>query len=443
MADGYTRLAVRGHFVQTRAGQGDSPVILAEEDGLMLVESGRITWFGPWQEGRTQVDEHCELICYEREQLIVPGFIDTHVHYPQLEIIASHGARLLEWLQRYTFPAEMRYKDRDHARRMARFFIRELLKNGTTTAMVFCTVHPGSVEALFAAAGDAAMRIIAGKVLMDRHGPPELLDTPETGYAQSRELIETYHGRGRLLYAVTPRFAPTSSPEELEIAGRLRAEFPQTWLQTHLAETPEEVAWVRELFPERAGYLDVYHHHGLTGERCVFAHCLYLEDAEWRLLHATGSTIAWCPTSNCFLGSGLFDPGRAGDEGIGLGLASDVGGGTSLSMLRTAAEAYQVAHLQNQPFDAAEGLFRLTLGNARALGLDHLLGSFEAGKEADFVVLDTRATELMAMRCSVADSLEEQLFALLLLGDDRVIRHTWVNGSLVHERTEAPCPRRP
>ena len=430
-------MAVRGRFLDfsrpaaTAAEMKECARFL--EDGLMLVKGGHIEWFGDWTEGQGQLSADVQVHDH-RSGLIVPGFIDSHIHFPQAEIIGAYGEQLLEWLNNYAFPAEMQYQDPVYAGKMAGFFINELLKNGTTTAAVFCTVHPESVDALFSAAADKNMRIIAGKVMMDRHAPPELLDTPESSYRESRGLIEKYHGRGRLHYAVTPRFAPTSTAEQLKVAGQLLQEYPDLYLQTHLSENEAEIKWVQELFPDQKNYLDVYKQFGLTGSRSLFAHCVHLEEEEWEELRGSASVIAFCPTSNLFLGSGLFDMGRARDMNVKVAMASDVGGGTSFSMLATLAEAYKILQLQGQSFSAYEALYSATRGGAEALSLDHLIGSFGVGKEADFVVLDPEATAIQAKRLEKSQRVDDMLFSLIILGDDRSISHTYVDGRLVHQR---------
>ncbi len=430
-------MAVRGRFLDfsrpaaTAAEMKECARFL--EDGLMLVKDGHIEWFGDWTGGQGQLPADVPVHDH-RSGLIVPGFIDSHIHFPQAEIIGAYGEQLLEWLNNYAFPAEMQYQDPAYAGKMADFFINELLKNGTTTAAVFCTVHPESVDALFTAAADINMRIIAGKVMMDRHAPPELLDTPESSYRESRALIEKYHGRGRLHYAVTPRFAPTSTAEQLKVAGQLLQEYPDLYLQTHLSENEAEIKWVQELFPDQKNYLDVYKQFGLTGPRSLFAHCVHLEEAEWEELRGSASVIAFCPTSNLFLGSGLFDMGRARDMKVKVAMASDVGGGTSFSMLATLAEAYKILQLQGQSFSAYEALYSATRGGAEALSLDHLIGSFGVGKEADFVVLDPEATAIQAKRLEKSQGVDDMLFSLIILGDDRSISHTYVDGRLVHQR---------
>ncbi len=406
-----------------------------EEDGLLLIEDGLIRWFGPWSEGRQRVGDGCPLHVHT-DKLIVPGFVDTHLHFPQSDILGCYGEQLLEWLERFAFPAEMGQADPAVAQEMAAFFIDQLLRHGTTSGSVFCSVHPGSVEALFTVAQEVGMRLVAGKVLMDRHAPAPLQDTAVTGYEESKALIEKYHDRGRLRYAITPRFAPTSTPEQLEMAGTLKREFPDTHVQTHLSENLAEIDWVRQLFPERKNYLDVYHHYGLTGPLCNFAHCLHLEDAEWEVLAATDSVISFCPTSNLFLGSGLFDLGRARRHGIRVGVATDVGGGTSFSMLRTLSEAYKVVRLQDQKMTPWDAFYSATLGGARALSLDHQVGSFDVGKEADCVVLDPQATDLQARQYRQDRPVEDLFFSFITHGDDRSISHTYVGGRLVHERRQ-------
>ena len=301
--------AIRGRFLDIQNTVAQAREIHDQvryvEDGLLITEQGKVTWFGTWQEGQARITNEMEFAHYP-DQLIVPGFIDTHIHFPQTEMVGAYGEQLLEWLNTYTFPTEMQFKDKKYADEIAHFFVNELLKNGTTTALVFCTVHPQSVDALFEAAERHQMRLIAGKVMMDRHAPEDLCDTAETAYTESKALIEKWHAKGRNLYAITPRFAPTSTPEQLEKAGQLKAEYPDVYVHTHLSENKNEIAWVKDLFPEQKGHLDVYHHYGLTGSQYVFAHCVHLEDAEWDCMHDTDSAIAFCPTSNLFLGSGLF-----------------------------------------------------------------------------------------------------------------------------------------
>ncbi|MCE9873266.1 guanine deaminase [Hafnia alvei] len=404
------------------------------EDGLMLLRSGKVEWFGTWQEGKHLIPEGIRVRDYSGK-MIVPGFVDTHIHYPQSEMVGAYGEQLLEWLNKHTFPAERRYNDIEYAREMSAFFIKQLLRNGTTTALVFGTVHPESVDALFEAAHNINMRMIAGKVMMDRNAPDYLLDTAETSYSQSKALIERWHHNGRLLYAITPRFAPTSTPEQLAMAQRLREEYPDTYLHTHLCENKDEIEWVKALYPERKGYLDVYHHYGLTGKNSVFAHCVHLEEPEWDCLSDTGSSIAFCPTSNLYLGSGLFNLRKAWHKQIKVGMGTDIGAGTTFNMLQTLNEAYKVMQLQGWRMSAYEAFYLATLGGAKALGLDGIIGNFNIGKEADFVVLEPTATPLQQLRYDNSVTLMDKLFVMMTLGDDRSIYRTYVDGQLVYERT--------
>ena len=404
------------------------------EDGLMLVRSGKVEWFGQWEEGKHLIPEGIRVRDYSGK-MIVPGFIDTHIHYPQSEMVGAYGEQLLEWLNKHTFPAERRYNDIEYAREMSAFFIKQLLRNGTTTALVFGTVHPESVDALFEAAHNINMRMIAGKVMMDRNSPDYLLDTAETSYTQSKALIERWHRNGRLLYAITPRFAPTSTPEQLAMAQRLREEYPDTYLHTHLCENKDEIAWVKSLYPDRKNYLDVYHHYGLTGKNSVFAHCVHLEEQEWDCLRDSGSSIAFCPTSNLYLGSGLFNLKKAWHKQIKVGMGTDIGAGTTFNMLQTLNEAYKVMQLQGWRMSAYEAFYLATLGGAKALGLDDIIGNFNVGKEADFVVLEPTATPLQQLRYDNSVTLMDKLFVMMTLGDDRSIYRTYVDGQLVYERT--------
>lgn len=402
------------------------------EDGLLTLRDGKVVSLESWQiaEGRVDHSRVTDL----RGKLIVPGFIDTHIHYPQTEMIGAFGEQLLEWLNQYTFPVESQYHCPDHAAKMSAFFLHQLLSNGTTTALVFGTVHKQSVDSLFSAAQQLDMRLIAGKVMMDRNAPEYLTETPEESYQHTRELIERWHQRGRLSYALTPRFAPTSSPELLDKVRQLREEFPDVWMHTHLSENQQEIAWVKALFPERAGYLDVYHHHQLTGKRSVFAHCLHLEDTEWQCLHDTDSSIAFCPTSNLFLGSGLFNIKRCWQQGVRMGIGTDVGAGTTFNLLQTLGEAYKVGQLQQYKLSACEAFYHATLGGAHALDLDDVIGNFNPGKEADFVVLDPAVSPLQKLRNANSKDIWERLFVMMTLGDDRNIAQTWVSGKPVWQR---------
>ena len=397
------------------------------DDGLLIVEEGHISDVGPADSLLGKLPSDTEVLDYTGK-LIVPGFIDCHVHFPQLDIIGSFGAQLLDWLNQYAYPAEMKFADPEYARDVAEAFVSELLRNGTTTALVFGTVHAHSADAIFEAASAKGMRLIAGKVLMDSNCPEELRDDPATGYAESKTLIERWHGNGRLGYAVTPRFALTSSTEQLAAAGRLASEYPDVWIHTHLAENHDEVEEIARLFPDSRSYLDVYDQHNLLRERAVFAHCLHMNDEDRETMAAKGGAAAFCPTSNLFLGSGLFDLPAIRSAGIRCGLGTDIGGGTSLSLLATASEAYKVLHLQEHALPAMRALYLSTLGAAEALYLDDRIGNFAPGKEADFVALDFEGSALTARRTAAAQSIEEKVFALMTLADDRSIASTWVFG---------------
>lgn len=402
-------------------------------DGILLVEDGHISACGPASSLQANLPTSTQIVEHPNA-LIVPGFIDTHIHFPQCDIIASYGTQLIEWLNTYTFPAEGKFDSATHSDEVAKFFLDELLRNGTTTALVFGTSNIQSVESFFSEAQRRALRMICGKVMMDRNAPEYLCDTPESSYADSQHLIHRWHGKDRLGYAVTPRFAPTSSPQQLQFAGRLLSENPGVHMHTHLAENVDECDWVRKLFPESKNYLDVYDHHGLLGKRSVFAHGIHLSDVEWTRLSETDSAIAFCPTSNLFIGSGLFKLALAGKYQVKVGIGTDVGGGDSFSILRTMNEAYKTQQLLGFNIDAMQMLYFATLGGARALDLHTHIGNFEPGKEADFVVLDYAATVLMERRISLCHSIDERLFVLLMLGDDRAIRSTYSLGSCVHER---------
>ncbi|MEG0404731.1 MAG: guanine deaminase [Acinetobacter sp.] len=428
---------IRGRFLDIQKIVSQASEIADQvryiEDGVLITEQGKIRWFGTWEDAQAQLPTQIEIQHYP-EQLIIPGMIDTHIHFPQTEMVGAYGEQLLSWLNTYTFPTEIQFKDKAYAQEIAKFFVNELLKNGTTTALVFCTVHPESVDALFEAAQQHQMRLIAGKVMMDRHAPEALCDTAESAYEDSKALIEKWHGQGRALYAITPRFAPTSTPEQLERAGQLKAEYPDVYVHTHLSENKDEIAWVKDLFPAQKGYLDVYHHYGLTGQRSVFAHCVHLEDDEWQCMHETDSAIAFCPTSNLFLGSGLFPLKKTWQQQVKVGLGTDIGAGTSFSLLQTVNEAYKVQQLQGDKLSAFESLYHATLGGAKALDLDDKLGNFNVGKEADFVVLNIKPTALQQLRQSRAKSLEDSLFALFTMGDDRNIEATYIYGQKAYSQ---------
>ena len=396
------------------------------EDGLLVVEDGLVLACGPHA---ALAERFAEAEDERLDGLIVPGFVDSHVHYPQIECIASHGEQLMQWLERHIFPAEKAFADRGHADQVAAFFLDQLLRHGTTSALVFATVHPGSVDALFEAALERDMRIVSGKVLMDL-GPEGLRDTVVSGRADSEALIARWRGRGRLGYAVTPRFVPTSSDEQLADAGRLVEAHPDVLMHTHLSENPGEIDFVASRFPEAEDYLDVYDRFGLVGPRSVFAHCVHMSDRALARMAEAGSGIAFCPTSNMFLGSGLFDLAQADRHGVAIGIGTDIGAGTTLSMLHTLGEAYRTCQLRGASLDPFRALHLATAGGARVMGIADRVGGLLPGQEADFVLLDERATPLLARRCAGA-SLHDRLFALQVLGDDRAVAGTWLRGSRV------------
>lgn len=412
---------------------GSRPLDTWFDDGVLVIEDGHIVEAGDWNAIGTKFGGDIAVTHYPGA-LIVPGFVDAHVHYPQIDMIASPGGQLLDWLANYTFPSEKRFADPKVAAETASFFLDQLLSHGTTTALVFATVHKGSVEALFDAALGRNMRLAAGKVLMDRNVPVDLCDTAESGYADSVDLIRRYHGKGRLTYAVTPRFAASSTERQLELARQLLDDHPGVLLQTHLSENRDEIAFVLRTFPDCADYLAAYEKFGLATDRSVFAHAIHLSPDEWRRMGAHGSAVACCPTSNLFLGSGLFDLAAAEREHVCVGLGTDVGAGTSLSQLQTMNEAYKVLQLQRQSIDAFKLFYLATLGGAKALKMDDKIGNFAPGKEADFVVLDPNATPLMARRVAQSKSVADKLFALAMLGDDRAVAHTFVMGARVYSR---------
>lgn len=402
-------------------------------DGVLLVERGRVKAVGDAQVMAAQGLDltRCE---HFPEHLLMPGFIDGHIHCPQAGVIASYGEQLLDWLNLYTFPAEQKFSDPDFAAVAAEQFLQFLLQNGTTSAMVYTTVFAQSTQAFFSAAEKINMRMIAGKVMMDRHAPAALLDTAQTSYADCRELIDRWHNTQRLHYALTPRFALTSSPEQLALTGKLYREYPDLYLQTHLSENPQEIARIKSLYPSARDYLDVYDHYGLLGPRSVFGHGIHLSELEVERLAQTQSGIAFCPTSNLFLGSGLLDMARLERAGISVSLATDVGGGTSFSQLRSLAEAYKILQLQGQSLHPLKGFYMATLGNARALQLDHCIGNFAPGKEADFILINLAATPLQTLRQSTAQTLAEKLFALMILGDEHNIERVYIMSKQMFQR---------
>ena len=398
------------------------------EDGAILIEAGLIVACGPHAEVAAKATPGAEEIDH-RPCLLMPGFIDTHLHFPQIQVIASWGAQLLDWLENYTFPEEARFADPAHGARMATHFFDELLSHGTTTTVAYCSSHKASAEAYFTEAERRNMRVIGGKVMMDRNAPDAVCDTPQSGYDDSKALIAKWHGRGRAHYAITPRFALTSTSEQLEATGTLVREHPDCYMQTHLNENHEEIRQTGALYPDHADYLGVYEHYGLLGEKALLGHCIHMTPRESDVLVETGSKPVFCPTSNLFLGSGLFDYEGFRSRGAVPAIATDIGGGTSYSMLQTLNEGYKALALRDglklHPYRA---FYWITLGNATALGLEDRIGTLEAGTEADIAVLDSCATPAMALRMERCKSLAEELFILQIMADDRAIAETYVAG---------------
>ncbi len=409
-----------------RFGSDGQPGLI--DDALLVVDAGLIVDVGEY---RSVAARFPEVETFDwRGQVLAPGFVDMHVHFPQLDVIASPAAGLLPWLEEYAFAQEARFADPAHAGVVAEFFLDELARNGVTTAMVWCSSHEQSAEAFFQAAARRDLRMVAGKVLMDCNCPESVRDDTERGLAQSEALIMRWHGRGRLGYAITPRFAPNCSERQMRGAGELARAHEGVWVQTHLAEDRDEIAWVARLFPQASSYLDVYDRLGLLRPRSVYAHCIHIDDADRLRLTRSGAGVAVCPTSNLFLGSGQFDFDAAARTGMRWGLASDVGGGTSFSPFRTMLAAYEVARLSGVTLAPSTLWRRHTSDAAHAMGLGERIGELAPGMEADFVALDPNATELLARRTGIASTTEEWLFALIVLGDDRAIARTVIAGEL-------------
>jgi guanine deaminase len=441
MASGTT--AIRGPAL-TYSGdpflEGLEATLRYESDAIIAMKDGRITHFGEASRVREALPPGTPVTDLGRDTLTMAGFIDCHVHYPQTTIIGAYGGQLIDWLERHTYIAEQRFADGEHAREVARVFLCECLRAGTTTAAVYCTVHPQSVDAFFEASAALGTRMIAGKVLMDRNAPAALTDTAKSGYDDSKALIARWHGKGRQLYAVTPRFAPASTPEQMEMAGALWSEHPGTYLQSHVAETREEVAWARSLYPAQRGYLDIYDHYGQLGRRAIYGHGIWLTAGELQRCHDTGTAIAHCPTSNLFLGSGFFDLGNAKSAArpVKVGIATDLGAGTSFSMLQTLNEAYKVAQTHGRTLSPGHAFYLATRGGAQALCLDDTIGSIAPGMEADLVVLDLKSTPLIEYRMRRCEDLADALFVQMTLGDDRAVLATYVAGRLAYSRSAQP-----
>ena len=404
-----------------------------QADGLLVVEDGYVAAFGAYADVAPTLAADTPVTAFPGK-LITPGFVDAHIHYPQTDVVAAWGSQLLDWLNTHTFPAEQAFADRAHADEAAAFFLDELLRNGTTSALVFGTVHKTSVEALFEAALARNMRLVAGKVLMDRNAPAALCDSVETGRADTEALIRAWRGRGRLGYAVTPRFAVTSSDAQLAMAGDVASAHPEVLIHTHLSENLAEIARVGELFPDHQDYLDVYSRYGLVTPRSVFAHCVHSTDDALRRMQRAGAAAAFCPSSNLLLGSGLFSLKQACQCGVTVGLGTDIGAGASFSLLHMMGEAYKVGQLAGETLDPMHAFYLATLAGARAMKVDDKVGNLAPGKEADFLVLDLAATPLLARRTGAATTIAEKLFVLSILGDDRAIERTYLAGRLAHAR---------
>lgn len=417
-------------FVDEPEAVNDSSSYRYIEDGAVVIEGGKIFMVGEFNAAAAaghQIIDH-------RPNLILPGLIDPHIHFPQMQVVGSYAANLLEWLNAYTFVEEQKFGDTAHAARIAGLFCDELIRHGTTTAGVYCSVHPQSVDALFAASNARGMLMLGGKVMMDRNAPEPLRDTPQSGYEDSRRLIEKWHGVGRAKYAITPRFAITSSPEQMEMAEALARQYPELHIQTHVDESMAEVELAHELYPNLPDYLGIYERYHLLGPRTLLGHCIHLTHREVEVLASTRSVAVFCPTSNLFIGSGLFDYQRLHTHGVRIAVATDVGGGTSYSMLQTLAEGYKALQLRGQRLGPLNSFYMMTLGNARALSLEGTIGSLMAGADADIVVLDARATPQMALRMETVSSLGEELFLLQTCGDDRAVAETYVAGKAMKSR---------
>jgi len=419
-----------GHVLTTTGDPfADPEAVQINADHGVLIEGSTIVATGPAGQLRAQAPQAA--VHDHAHRLILPGFVDAHVHYPQTAIIASWGKRLIDWLNTYTFPEESRFGDADYAAEVSNSYLDLALAHGTTSMCSFATIHPTSVDAFFQAAADRDMRVVAGKTCMDRNAPDTLRDTAQSAYDDSKALLTRWHGTGRAHYAITPRFSPTSTPEQLEALGALWAEHPDCLMQTHLSEQVDEIAWVRDLYPTARDYLDTYEAHGLLGARGVYGHAIHMEPREVDRLAEVGAAVVHCPTSNTFIGSGLMDLAGLAARGISVGLATDTGGGSSFSMLRTMAAAYEIGQLRGTPLHARQLLWLATAGSARSLHLHNQIGTLAAGYEADICVLDLASTPAIAQRAANVSDIWEAVFATIMMGDDRAVAQVWVNGQLV------------
>lgn len=425
-----TELLVRGRVLTFKAepeNAQDTASYTYLEDGAVLIKDGKIIKLGNYSDVSAGISEDIK-IADHRPHLILPGFIDTHIHYPQTQIMASYAGNLLDWLNTHTFVAEQKFRDEQHAQSIAERFLDELIANGTTTAVAYCSVHPQSADAYFRASQTRNMRMIGGKVMMDRNAPEALRDTAQSGYDETKALIQRWHGVDRLSYAISPRFAITSTPEQMEMSGALVREHPECYVQTHLSENLDEIEFTKSLYPDSPDYLGIYEHYGLLGAKTLLGHSIHLEERELSVMAETGSVAVFCPTSNLFLGSGLFNRDRVKAAGVRMSVATDVGAGTSFSMLRTMDEAYKIMQLQQQRLNPLQSFYMMTLGNARALSLEDKIGTLEEGTEADLMVLDSGATSAARLRTREGFDLEQELFLLQTLGDERFIVETYIAG---------------
>lgn len=415
------------HFVNDPFTHGADA---ARVDQALVIDGGKILAVGPADTLRRDHPQ-ARVTDYGRN-LISAGFVDAHVHYPQTAIIASWGKRLIDWLNSYTFPEEMRFSNLSYAQDVANRYFDLTISNGTTSVCSYATIHPESVDAFFTAAARRNQRVWAGKTCMDRNAPDGLRDTAQSAYDDSKALLAKWHGRGRASYVITPRFSPTSTPDQLHAMGALWAENPDCLMQTHLSEQTDEIAWVKDLFPKARDYLDTYEAHGLLRKGALYGHAIHLTEREKSRLKEADASLIHCPTSNTFIGSGLFDMGGLKAAGHRIGLATDTGGGSSFSMLRTMAAAYEVGQLAGRALHPAELWWLATAGSARALHADHLIGSIAPGREADLVVVDLASTPAIEQATRRASDLWQALFPTIMMGDDRAIRATWIAGRCVH-----------
>ncbi|PWW01765.1 guanine deaminase [Hoeflea marina] len=424
---------LRGRTLSFRSrpqARDDASSYVHEDDGGLLIDGGIIVRAGSFADVKAGAPEGVEIVDH-RPHLLMAGFIDPHIHFPQMQVTASYAANLLEWLNTYTFVEEQRFAETAHAERFAGLFFDELLRHGTTTAAAYCSVHKGSADAFFAEAFRRNLLMVGGKVMMDRNAPAALTDTAQSGHDDTLAVINDWHGKGRCHVAITPRFAITSTPEQLDAAGSLARRFPELHIQTHLSENDAEIAYTMELYPRASHYTDVYARHGLLGPKTLLGHAIHLNDHEAGLIAETGSIAVHCPTSNLFLGSGLFDLERLSRMGVRVAVATDIGGGTSYSMLRTLDEAYKIQQLRGHRLTPIESFWLATRGNAEALSLARRIGTLDEGSDADIIALDARATPTMAIRMETVSSLEEELFLLQTMGDDRAISAVYVAGEKV------------